>query len=162
MSNQWDFDADEFDFDEDQTQQGNPLTQLRKALREKTKSEKAMAEQLATLQAQVRETALGNVVKSRGLPDKVARMVPRELTSDEEVTKWLDEYGDVFGLGKQPEQEQEKAPLTDNQKAQSQMDKVASTGTPLGGNAQEAAAKLQSSELTEAQLREMIQKGGVF
>lgn len=161
MSDQWDEDYDEYE-DDGQTQRGNPVSELRKQLKEKTKAEKAMREELEKLRGSVRETTIGNVLKSRGLPDKVARIVPKDIDpTAEEVTKWLDEYGDVFGIQSEEKPEQkEETRLTDNQAAAAQMNSLASMGTAPGSNAQEALSALQSRDLTEAQLRELISRGG--
>jgi hypothetical protein len=164
MSNQWDDTDDEFEYD-DQTgnDPGNLVKTLRKQLKTEAAEKKALNEQLSKLSSQVRESTIGSIVKSRGLPDKVARIIPKDIDpSEEEVTKWLDEYGDVFGMPKEESNAEKTAELTDNQAAMQQMNRVASTGTAPGGNAQETLAALNSPELTEDQLIKMIEKGGVF
>lgn len=165
MSNQWDNDDDEFEFD-DQTgnDPGNLVKTLRKQAKADAAEKKALNEKLSQLSNQVRESTIGNIVKSRGLPDKVARIIPKDIDpSEEEVTKWLDEYGDVFGVPKEESSAENKgAELNANQAAMQQMNRVASTGTAPGGNAQETLAALNSDDLTEEKLVQLIKKGGVF
>lgn len=165
MSNQWDDYETYNEYDEEEaTPQGNPLAQLRKALREKSKSEKELLTKLSALEGQVRESTLSKVIKSRGLPDKVARIIPKDIDpSEEEVTKWLDEYGDVFGYANESRTEsREQAETTAEEREVSQMNDVASKGTPLGGNAQETLKALQSKDLTEDQFMKILANGGVF
>lgn len=165
MSTPWDDTDDEFEYG-DQTNangDGNLVNTLRKQLKEEAKAKKVMADQLSKLSTQVRESTINDIVKSRGLPDKVARIIPKDIDpSVEEVTKWLDEYGDVFGVPKTEASANESAETNQNNAAIQQMNQMASKGTAPGGNAQETMSALNDPNLTEEKLLQMIKNGGVF
>lgn len=86
------YDDDDFDVEE-----SNPLKALRKENRAKEKQIKELQEQLSSLSKANRERSLADVLSSRGLNSKIAKFIPEDVTSEEDVASWLDEFGDVFG-----------------------------------------------------------------
>lgn len=72
---------------------------LRKALKERDKEFKEIQAQLAERAKTDRTRSLADVLKEKGVPDKVAKLYPEhaEVTADA-VDSWLSEYGDVFGI----------------------------------------------------------------
>lgn len=72
---------------------------LRRALKDKDKEHKEIVAQLAERAKHDRSRSLADVLKEKGLPEKVANLYPEhaEPTADA-VDVWLSEYGDVFGI----------------------------------------------------------------
>jgi hypothetical protein len=132
------YDDDNDDFDNDSS---NPLRALRKENRAKEKQIKELQEQLQSLSKATRERSLADVLTARGLPSKIAKFIPEDVTSEEDVASWLDEYGDVFGASSSaPEQ---SAPADENAEVLSALQKIASTQStgqaPTGDQSQIAA-----------------------
>ena len=94
MAQQFEYDDDDVDeFPED----GNAIRQVRKALREAEKREKALTQELDALRGQARLSTVRQALTERGLNPKIAAFVPENLTDPDAVADWLEEYGDVFG-----------------------------------------------------------------
>lgn len=96
MANQ--YDEDDFDDVEETQQDNNAPANLRKALKAEQKRNKEMAEQLAQLQTQARERSVKEVLESKGVPAKVAKFIPGDLSTPEQIDSWLTENADVFGF----------------------------------------------------------------
>ena len=94
---EFDDDFDEFG-EEPSRRENNALRELRKANRAKDKQIKELMEQLTTVNKSVREQSVKEVLTSKGINPKVAALIPSEIQSPDEVTNWLSEYGDVFGI----------------------------------------------------------------
>jgi hypothetical protein len=91
----------DFDWDDDDTedaQESGAMKDLRKAYKAAQKQNKELQEQLNGLQSSLRERSVKDVLASKGLPEKIAKFIPTEATSAEEVEAWLAENGDVFGV----------------------------------------------------------------
>lgn len=72
---------------------------LRKALKDRDKEVKEFRTQLAERAKADRTRDLADLLKSKELPDKVAKLYPGDAdVSAEAVDAWLSEYGDVFGI----------------------------------------------------------------
>lgn len=85
--------------DEDtQGQDSQAIRQLREHSKNLEKQVKALMEERDQLRGKQREQTLAEALKSRNLPEKVAKLVPEDIGSDPEaVNKWLADYADVFG-----------------------------------------------------------------
>lgn len=124
-------DWDEFD---DGNQEGSDLLKdLRSQLKDKAKRERELSEQLAGLEAKVRERTVADVLSTKGVPAKVARLVPADIGADEDaVGKWLEDYKDLFGTSEEkPDTESTEQPSGESTvpaEAQAAMTKVAQTG----------------------------------
>jgi hypothetical protein len=94
MSN-YDYEDDDFD-----TDSGNDLVkQLRKATKAKDKELAELKAQYESLAKANRERAIKDALASRGVNSKIATFIPQDIDPTEEsVSKWLEEYGDVFGV----------------------------------------------------------------
>lgn len=88
------YDDDDYDYDDE----SNPLKALRKENRSKEKQIKELQEQLQSLSKAQRERSLGDVLASRGLNSKIARFIPENVTSEEDVASWLDDNAELFGV----------------------------------------------------------------
>ena len=103
MADFWNDDEND-DFEEQHS--GDGPADLRKAHRAATRKlkemEKALAErdeQLKSLSKQVRGSSISEVLQAKGVNPKVAKLIPDDVEPNaESVTKWLDEWADVFNI----------------------------------------------------------------
>ena len=95
MSN-YDYEDDDFDTDSS----GNDLVkQLRKATKQKDKELAELKAQFESLNKAQRERAIKDALASRGVNSKIAAFIPQDIDPTEEsVSKWLEDYADVFGI----------------------------------------------------------------
>lgn len=94
MANQY----DDFDFDEDdavETDSSAPAN-LRKALRKAERERKDLEKQLNEIRAAQREQSVKSVLESKGVSPKLAKLIPSDVTSADQVEAWLSEWSDVF------------------------------------------------------------------
>jgi predicted ATP-dependent endonuclease of OLD family len=95
MSN-YDYEDDDFDMDSS----GNDLVkQLRKATKQKDKELSELKAQFESLNKAQRDRAIKDALASRGVNSKIAAFIPQDIDPTEEsVSKWLEDYSDVFGI----------------------------------------------------------------
>lgn len=90
------------DDDDDFTQEsGNNdlVKQLRKAAKQKDKELQELRAQFEGVSKAQRERNIKDVLESRGVNSKIAKFIPSDLDPTEEsLSKWLDDNGDVFGF----------------------------------------------------------------
>lgn len=86
-----DFDADERGGDD------NPIKALRKIEREQKAQIKELQEALGQMKAQVRERSVKDVLAQNGLSEKIAKFIPDDITSAEDVSAWVSENAEIFG-----------------------------------------------------------------
>lgn len=88
----------EWDDDEDDDN-SNLVKDLRKQLKAAKDARAEIEKELSTLRPQVRSNSLKGVLSELGVNPKIAALLPSDLeTNKDAVSKWLDEYGDVFNL----------------------------------------------------------------
>ena len=100
MSNN-DYEDDDFDLEETTSSNTNNdlVKQLRKQLKQKEKELADFNSKLGELSKSQRERAIKDVLEARGVNKKIASFIPQDLDPTEEsLSKWLDENGDVFGI----------------------------------------------------------------
>lgn len=92
------------DEDDDFTMESNDLVkQLRKANKQKEKELAELKAQFDGLSKAQRERAIKDTLESRGVNSKIAKFIPTDIDPTEEsLSKWLDENGDVFGFQATP------------------------------------------------------------
>jgi hypothetical protein len=102
--NEWDDDDTDTDGD------GRGGKDNSTGMKELRKANAALKKQLSELQESYslvtktqRDRSVKDVLKSKGLPDKVSALIPADVTSEEDVDAWITEYGDVFGITANPE-----------------------------------------------------------
>ena len=99
MSN-YDYEDDDFDSDG-----GDLVKQLRKATKQKDKELAELKAQYEQLSKAQRERAIKDALASRGVNSKIASFIPQDIDPTEEsVSKWLEDYADVFGVQTQSNQ----------------------------------------------------------
>jgi hypothetical protein len=126
MSNNYWEDEDE-DQESDVPLQGDDLVKkLRKAKRADEKRIKELTEQLEGFSKSQRERVVKEVLEKKGVNLKAQRLILKDLeeVNEESVNNWLDDNGDLFGLTK-PEETQEQQI---NRAALRQQDVVAQLG----------------------------------
>lgn len=76
------------------------LKKLRKAKRADEKRIKELTEQLEGLSKAQRERVVKEVLEKKGVNQKAARLVMKDLddVNEESVSRWLDDNADLFGL----------------------------------------------------------------
>jgi hypothetical protein len=111
MANQYEDEDDLLDTEE--TQQDGPAN-LRKALKRAEKEKKELSEQLASIQSDLRSRSVKDVLASKGVSDKIAKFIPGDISTPEQVDAWLAENADVFGF--EPKQA-ESAPISEEEQA---------------------------------------------
>ena len=86
--------------DEITTDLSNDLVkQLRKAAKQKDKELQELRSQFDNLSKGQRERAIKDLLASRGVNSKIASFIPQDIDPTEEsLSKWLDDNGDVFGI----------------------------------------------------------------
>ena len=82
------------------TDSSNDLVkQLRKAAKQKDKELQELRSQFENLSKGQRERAIKDVLATRGVNSKIASFIPQDIDPTEEsLSKWLDDYADVFGF----------------------------------------------------------------
>lgn len=99
MANQYD-DEDDIELEDQPQADANGPANLRKALKRAEKEKKELAEQLAQIQNDLRNRSVKEVLASKGVPDKIAKFIPSDVTAPEQIDAWLNEHSDVFGFAK--------------------------------------------------------------
>ena len=100
MSN-YDYEDDDFET----TDGGDLVKQLRKATKAKDKELAELKAQYESLAKANRERAIKDALASRGVNSKIAAFIPQDIDPTEEsVSKWLEDYADVFGVETQANQ----------------------------------------------------------
>lgn len=154
MSN-YDYEDDE---DEVTTESNDVVKQLRKANKQKEKELADLKSQFETLNKQQRERAIKDVLEARGVNKKISAFIPQDLDPTEEsLSKWLDDNGDVFGL----DTTESNQPVVDQatQDAYQKMNKLTGQGiTPDSGD--DIYRKLMNANSKE-ELDEVIRQSGL-
>jgi hypothetical protein len=96
MSN-YEYEDDDDDFTNDSS--NDLVKQLRKASKQKDKELQELRAQFENLSKGQRERAIKDVLATRGVNSKIASFIPQDIDPTEEsLSKWLDDYADVFGI----------------------------------------------------------------
>ena len=96
MSN-YDYEDDD-DFTTEDTS-NDLVKQLRKAAKQKDKELQELRAQFEGLNKAQRERAIKDALAARGVNSKIAAFIPQDIDPTEEsVSKWLEDYADVFGI----------------------------------------------------------------
>jgi predicted RNase H-like nuclease (RuvC/YqgF family) len=134
--------ATNYEYDDEDDDFGNEpqdvVKQLRKVNRTLEKRLKELEQEATTLKVQTRQRTVKDVLSAKGINPKVAAFIPQDMdTTEEAVSEWLAEYGDVFGI-QSTEETQTKETASD---AQRRIQNVMQTGTPPGVD-EDALAKI--------------------
>ena len=92
----------DYEDDDDITQDDSPndlVKQLRKASKQKDKELAELRSKFESLSKGQRERAIKDALAARGVNSKIASFIPQDIDPTEEsVSKWLEDYADVFGI----------------------------------------------------------------
>ena len=148
-NNEWYEDDDDFLEEEDQT---GGLQNLRKADRAKSKRIKELETELESLRNFQRQSVVSSVLNERGVNPKIATFIPSDVANDpESISKWLDEYGEVFGV-----QPQAQKPMVDQENLSTLRQIDAVTGSALSpDDVNDIFSRLNNAQSAE-ELLEMI------
>jgi len=126
-NNYWDDEDDDLDTQEQYNGDGSDLLKkLRKAKRADEKRIKELTEQLESLSKVQRERVVKEVLAKKGVNEKAARLVLKDLddVNEESVSHWLDDNADLFGIKVQ----QEEAPISQQDLARLRQQDVLTQG----------------------------------
>jgi len=155
MATNYEYD-DEDDFNE--VESGDVVKQLRKVNRTLEKRLKELEVEATTLKTQTRSRVVKDVLTQKGINPKVAAFIPQDLDpSEEAITNWLTEYGDVFGAtqnAEAPKEESAKQGSTPDLSAQTRISNVVNTGMPSTPD-EDAMAKILNAS-TAAELNAIL------
>ena len=90
--------ANQYEYEDDYEEQDNGPAELRKALKKAQKEREAIEAELNKLRSDMRSRSVKDVLASKGVPDKLAKLIPSDVDTPEQIDAWLNEYSDVFGL----------------------------------------------------------------
>ena len=97
MSN-YEYEDDDDDFTQDSSS-NDLVKQLRKAAKQKDKELAELRSQFDGLNKAQRERSIKDTLERRGVNQKIASFIPQDIDPTEEsVSKWLEDYADVFGI----------------------------------------------------------------
>ena len=146
MANQYEDDEDDF---VNESESDNGPANLRKALKRAEKEKKELTDQLAQIQSDLRSRSVKEVLANKGVPEKVAKFIPGDISTPEAVDAWLAENADVFGFqlsGTEP------APTSEETKANQvayQRINAASQNANTPSRDQDLAAKINGAKTVE-------------
>ena len=158
MSN-FEYEDDEDDFTTPVESGNNDLVkQLRKAAKQKDKELQELREKFEGLSKAQRERAIKDVLEARGVNKKISAFIPQDIDPTEEsLSKWLDDYGDVFGI--QAQESNQNAVDPAQAAAYKKMNNAVESGlTPDSGD--DIMRKLMSANSKE-ELDEIIRQSGL-
>jgi len=117
--------------EDDYEEQDNGPAELRKALRKAQKEREAVEAELQNMRSELRSRSVKDVLASKGVPDKLAKLIPSDVDTPEQIDAWLNEYSDVFGI----KQEESAQPAVDEEtiNANQRINNVTSTAQNPSG-----------------------------
>ena len=133
--------------DEDDDTTTDVVGQLRKVNRALEKRAKELEQELSGLRTQTRQRTVKDVLQAKGLNPKIAAFIPQDIDSSEEaITTWVNEYGDVFGI--QTPSEEKPAQKSPEVMAQARINNLVATGTAPDVD-EDAFAKIAGAKTRE-------------
>lgn len=137
---------------------GNDLVkQLRKAAKQKDKELAELRAQFEGVSKAQRERNIKDVLESRGVNSKIAKFIPSDLDPTEEsLSKWLDENGDVFGFSTESNQ-----PVVDPAQAAAYKRMNSVTEQGLTPDASDDIMRRLMSANSKEELDEVIRQSGL-
>ena len=99
INTDWEDDDDDLDYNPSFDSDTDLVKKLRKANRLQEKKIKDLETNLGSLTKSQRERIITDTFASKGINIKIATFVPADLEASEDaISAWLDEHGDVFGV----------------------------------------------------------------
>ena len=98
MSN-YDYEDEDDDITTDSGSSNDLVKQLRKAAKQKDKELAERRDKFDGLSKAQRERTIKDALERRGVNQKISAFIPQDIDPTEEsVSKWLEDYADVFGI----------------------------------------------------------------
>jgi hypothetical protein len=146
-NNYWDEEDDDLDTQEYAGDGSDLLKKLRKAKRADEKRIKELTEQLEGLTKVQRERIVKEVLAKKGVNEKAARLVMKDLddVNEESVSNWLDDNADLFGI-KVAEQE---APVSQQDLARLRQQDVLTQGALTPDRGLDVEQRMKQASSTE-------------
>ena len=140
----------EWDDDDIETSDSNAMKELRKAYKKLQAEKKELAETLESMQSSLRERSVKDVIAAKGLPEKVAALIPSTATTSEEVEAWLSEYGDVFGIQAEANEPEQPRQVNPDLAALNRISETQSSGQPFTNDPDQLASLIASADSPSA------------
>ena len=155
MSN-FEYEDDEEDFTQESSN-NDLVKQLRKAAKQKDKELAELRAQFEGVSKAQRERNIKDVLESRGVNSKIAKFIPSDLDPTEEsLSKWLDDNGDVFGFATESNQ-----PVVDPAQAAAYKKMNSVTEQGLTPDASEDIMRKLMSANSKEELDDIIRQSGL-
>ena len=141
----------DFDWDDDDTDTTNDSTgmkELRKALRAEQKRNKEMSGKLDEMLNSSRDRTVKDIITSKGLPDKLSKLIPSDVTSPEDVENWIAEYADLFGAATSEENQGPAVDAADMQ-ALNRISSTQQSGQVFDGDVDQLDARIRAAQSPE-------------
>jgi len=112
MSNNNEWLDDDNDFEDEFDNSSDLVKKLRRAARANEKRAKELEQELNVLRTEQRKNVVQSVLESKGVRPSIAKYIPENISTAEDIDAWLQENAEDFGftLG-QPKQEMDLATL---------------------------------------------------
>ena len=118
-------DYDDFDIDNLDDDSGTDVVkQLRKAYKAKQKEIENLRQQVQELSTASRKSVVEGVLTEQGVDTRISKFIPDSVQTAEEVSAWLSENGELFGVNVQPQESPEEV------QAASRMASIGEVATP--------------------------------
>ena len=154
MSN-YEYEDDDDDFTQESS--NDLVKQLRKAAKQKDKELQELRAQFEGVSKAQRERNIKDVLESRGVNSKIAKFIPSDLDPTEEsLSKWLDDNGDVFGFATESNQ-----PVVDPAQAAAYKRMNSVTEQGLTPDASDDIMRRLMSANSKEELDEVIRQSGL-
>ena len=156
MSN-FEYEDDDDEVTTQDTSGNDVVKQLRKANKQKEKELAELRAQFEGISKAQRERSIKDVLESRGVNSKIAKFIPSDVDSTEEsLSKWLDENGDVFGFTTESNQ-----PVVDPAQAAAYKKMNNATDQGLTPDASDDIMRRLMSANSKEELDEVIRQSGL-
>ena len=149
-----DYDWDDSD-DTDTSNDSTGMKELRKALRASEKRNKEMSVKLDEMRNVSRERTVKDIISSKGLPDKIIKLIPFDVTSPEDVENWVAEYADLFGSSAPDTQSQAPAVNAADMQALQRISDTQASGQTFDGDYDQMDARIRAAS-TPAELSKVL------
>lgn len=149
-----DYDWDDSD-DTDTSNDSTGMKELRKALRASEKRNKEMSVKLDEMRNVSRERTVKDIISSKGLPDKIIKLIPFDVTSPEDVENWVAEYADLFGSSAPDNQSQAPAVNAADMQALQRISDTQASGQTFDGDYDQMDARIRAAS-TPAELSKVL------
>ena len=123
--------ANQYEYEDEIEEQDKGPAELRKALKKAQKEREAIEAELNQMRSEMRSRSVKDVLASKGVSDKLAKLIPGDVNTPEQIDAWLSEYSDVFGI----KQEESAQPTVDEEtiNANQRINNVTSTAQNPSG-----------------------------